>query len=289
MVKQHRSCGWLARAWLKTKKGRKLFKRTDLLLKGHKVFEYHTKKYRTATNPGVGPACGSVKDTPQGESVDVIWSDGAEETMEKSVLRVAPKDGENFGDYTLSKYGDKKGGAGDGCIIIFHKEITEDSDDEELKLICTQCGKKTSGQHCCPLCKRNYHTLCMISFNKSSNKMCADCYVRGAYPLAAAKWKPDVHDHDPFGRGAVAYCAFTKNFFELQQKKKAEEKNKQTEKNSPTKKRAKRKRKGTGWKRTREPALPSKMVRVLNKWFRAEFKKPPKERVASGRCPNFKK
>ena len=251
LLKQHRTCAWLAKAWFSSKQGKKLYKRTDLLLKRHWVFEWAPGTYRQrGKNPGVGVACANVLRTPSGESVSVQWSDGEKETMEKGVLRVAPNPGMRFQCvvdqlwYRISKYGDLashhiKDDFGHGVIVLVEVNGEENDESEErdthlkllctqcggpttgqdmcpqcLKLLCTQCGLPTTGQHACPQCKKGYHTTCMLSFNSGRNKICWVCYDKGANSRVTVKWTPDRHLHNPWGNGEVPYCPFTREYFE---------------------------------------------------------------------------
>lgn len=254
MVKtsEHRSCAWLAKKWLGCKTGKKLFKRTDLLQQNHYVFEWNPSKYKNKNNPGVGPSPGRVVKNPTGESVEVAWSDGSVETMEMSDLRVAPSQNKRFGGASGNDFAVKDlhcdptpGKTGKtGVRMIFRAEPAKDppppakdppppssepEKDAEAKdvLLCCQCGHPTSGMHSCPACKKNFHTICLLSFNEGINKMCVACWTKGVNVLQTATWKPDTHDHDPFDDGLRPYDMFTQSYFKKydeQIKKKMEEK-----------------------------------------------------------------
>ena len=91
----------------------------------------------------------------------------------------------------------------------------EDSADktDQTSQKCRQCSQPTSGMHACPFCRETYHSLCMLSFNQTNNKICTRCYENGANAFAISKWKPDDHMHDPFGDGEVPYDRFTLEYF----------------------------------------------------------------------------
>ena len=54
------SCAWLAHAWSSSKKGKKIFGKTDLAVEDGWVFEWNPEAYKSDTNPGVGRFCGTI-------------------------------------------------------------------------------------------------------------------------------------------------------------------------------------------------------------------------------------
>jgi len=244
-AKKNRTCGWLAQLWFKSKLGKKLARRTDLIDKGHIVFEWLPSQYRQrGANPGVGVACAVVLRQPTGESVHVMWSDGEKQKIEKRLLRVAPKPGTAFTvnkkSYVICSYGDGEqhrapNDKGHGVMV---KEETDNNDsasnsDDDNKppddnsasphkppptMFCVQCGLVSSGMHECPMCRKSYHATCMLSFNQSDNRMCATCYKLGADKPRTQHWIPDSHLHDPYGNGMIPYCPFTYEYFNRKDK-----------------------------------------------------------------------
>ena len=216
--KNHKSCAWLAKEWLKTRVGKKLFPKTHLLQKGNIVFEWDPRRFKSKHNPGVGKHCGEVTETPTGESVTVKWGDGSVETIEKANIRVGPGRDSPFGEEKAFLLKEISGGTGVKVHTVRDDHGKNDSTivSRARRILCKQYKQPTSGMHACPACKKPYHTVCLLSFNKGGNKICIDCYKRGVdvYGVkSVASWKPDTYDHDPYETGPVPFCKFTKNFF----------------------------------------------------------------------------
>ena len=269
----------MAKEWLKTRVGKKLFPKTHLLQKGNIVFEWDLRRFKSKHNPGVGKHCGEVTETPTGESVTVKLGDGSVETIEKANIRVGPGRDSPFGEEKTFLLKEISGGTGVKVHIVRDDHGKNDSTivSRARRILCKQCKQPTSGMHACPACKKPYHTVCLLSFNKGGNKICIDCYKRGVDVYGVknvASWKPDTYDHDPYETGPVPFCKFTKNFFynlseirkmqEVVDKAKASRKRRRAEKSAAN---------GQGWKRCREGSLSSKLNRALNTWFQ-RYPKP---------------
>ena len=92
------TCGWLAQAWSSSKKGKRIFAKTDLAVEDVWVFEWNPQAYKTETNPGVGRFCGTVckKKDPHGETLNVLWTDAIKDPIARSKVRLAPAPGVPF-------------------------------------------------------------------------------------------------------------------------------------------------------------------------------------------------
>ena len=74
---------------------------------------------------------------------------------------------------------------------------------------CSYCGTKVSYMHRCPICKKVFHNICMLSMNKATNKMCIDCFEEKQIDQSSL----DGHDHAPFSPGCfVPFHPFTKKY-----------------------------------------------------------------------------
>jgi hypothetical protein len=106
--------------------------------------------------------------------------------------------------------------------------------DIGIGALCPECKRPTTNQHACPLCKKSYHTICMLSFDKAKHKICKTCYELGAMSAEVRKWKEDVHLHDPFETGTPKpFDALTRDYFNVlskdkQKDKQTKQKDKQT-------------------------------------------------------------
>ena len=100
----HVSCAWLARAWSRSKEGKKIFSKTDLLIKYGWIFEWNPTVYKKAEthNMGVGFYCGQVLD-PHGATIKTRWADNDIDPVPRQMCRLAPAVGEVF-EYHGDKY-----------------------------------------------------------------------------------------------------------------------------------------------------------------------------------------
>ena len=107
--------------------------------------------------------------------------------------------------------------------------------DIGVDALCPECKRPTTSQRASPACKKSYHTVCMLSFNKARNKICKTCYELGAMCAQVRKWREDVHLHDPFETDTPQpFDAFTRDYFNVLRKDKQKDKQtKQKDKQAP--------------------------------------------------------